>query len=89
MLKNKIHVATLILFMGCFAIHHISYGQFSSSTYSSLGIGVFNNSGLTQNQGMGGMGVSFGNSYSINHVNPAVSVKMELLVSKQLSIIIN
>ncbi|GAB3007007.1 hypothetical protein [uncultured Cyclobacterium sp.] len=75
MLKNKIHVATLILFMGCFAIHHISYGQFSSSTYSSLGIGVFNNSGLTQNQGMGGMGVSFGNSYSVNHVNPAVSVK--------------
>ncbi|EPR66053.1 outer membrane protein [Cyclobacterium qasimii] len=75
MLKNKIHVAALIVFIGCFAIHHISYGQLSSSTYSSLGVGVFNNSGLTQNQGMGGMGISFGNSYSINHVNPAVSVK--------------
>ena len=75
MLKNKIHVAALIIFVGCFAIHNISYGQFSSSTYSSLGVGVFNNSGLTHNQGMGGMGISFGNSYSVNHVNPAISVK--------------
>jgi hypothetical protein len=75
MSKNKIPIAALVFFLGSFAIYHTSYGQFTSSTYSSLGVGVFNNSGLTHNQGMGGMGVSFGNSYSINHVNPAISVK--------------
>lgn len=68
-------MTSLGFFLGFGVIHHTSFAQFSSSTYSSLGVGVFNNSGLTQNQGMGGMGISFGNSYSVNHVNPAISVK--------------
>lgn len=49
--------------------------QTSSSTYSALGIGEFNYSGLTQNQGMGGMGVSYGTGWNANNVNPAITTK--------------
>src|SRR5690606_27887364 len=52
-----------------------AYSQSSSSTYSSLGLGDFNNSGLTQNQAMGGLGISYGNGFNVNLVNPALSVK--------------
>lgn len=62
------------LVIGLFIIN-FSFAQSSSSTYSSLGIGEFINSGLTQNQGMGGMGISYGNSFGVNSVNPAISVK--------------
>ncbi|GGZ18896.1 hypothetical protein GCM10007049_08990 [Echinicola pacifica] len=50
-------------------------GQIGSSTYSSIGVGDMNNSGLTQNQAMGGMGISFGDAWSVNNVNPALSVR--------------
>lgn len=49
--------------------------QTSSSTYSALGIGEFNYSGLTQNQGMGGMGISYGTGWQANNVNPAITTK--------------
>ncbi|WP_026967396.1 hypothetical protein [Algoriphagus terrigena] len=49
--------------------------QTSSSTYSALGIGEFNYSGLTQNQGMGGMGISYGTGWNANNVNPAITTK--------------
>jgi hypothetical protein len=50
-------------------------GQTSSSIYSALGIGDFNYSGLTHNQGMGGMGISFGTGWQANVVNPALSTR--------------
>ncbi|EON79295.1 putative outer membrane protein [Lunatimonas lonarensis] len=62
------------LLLGLFSIQS-SFAQSTSSTYSSLGIGEFNNSGLTQNQAMGGMGISYGSSFSVNNVNPAISIK--------------
>ena len=49
--------------------------QSSASTYSALGIGEFNYSGLTQNQGMGGLGISFGTGWNPNVVNPALSTR--------------
>jgi hypothetical protein len=49
--------------------------QTSTSTYSALGIGEFNYSGLTQNQGMGGMGISYGTGWQVNNVNPALSTR--------------
>lgn len=64
--------------MGAFCAFYTnqdSLAQSSSSTYSSLGLGEFNYSGYTQNQGMGGLGISYGNSFGVNHVNPALSVK--------------
>jgi hypothetical protein len=66
--------SALSLFLGLFIIN-ITFGQSSSSTYSSLGVGEFNNSGLTQNQAMGGQGISYGSSFSVNNVNPALSTK--------------
>ncbi|AGA77130.1 hypothetical protein [Echinicola vietnamensis] len=50
-------------------------GQIGSSTYSSIGVGDMNNSGLTQNQAMGGLGISYGDAWSVNQVNPALTVK--------------
>ncbi|MEN2280617.1 hypothetical protein AAGF08_00665 [Algoriphagus sp. SE2] len=47
--------------------------QSSASTYSALGIGEFNYSGLTQNQGMGGLGISYGTGWNANVVNPALT----------------
>ncbi len=58
-----------------FIFNQKANGQSNSSTYSSIGIGEVNNSGLTTNQGMGGMGISYGNGWSVNQVNPALSVK--------------
>ncbi|WP_425636570.1 hypothetical protein ACPUEN_14260 [Algoriphagus yeomjeoni] len=49
--------------------------QTSASTYSALGIGEFNYSGLTNNQGMGGLGISYGTPWNPNTVNPALSTK--------------
>jgi len=66
--------SALSLLMGFFIIN-LSFGQSSSSTYSSLGVGEFNNSGLTQNQAMGGQGISYGSPFSVNNVNPALSTK--------------
>ncbi|TDQ17164.1 hypothetical protein DFQ04_1816 [Algoriphagus boseongensis] len=65
-LKSLGVICTLLLFT---KVH----GQNSASTYSALGIGEFNYSGLTQNQGMGGLGISYGTGWQANVVNPALS----------------
>ncbi|SFU09985.1 hypothetical protein SAMN04489724_3950 [Algoriphagus locisalis] len=52
-----------------------SQAQSSASTYSALGIGEFNYSGLTNNQAMGGLGISYGTLWNPNTVNPALSTK--------------
>ncbi|MFC3416409.1 hypothetical protein [Algoriphagus hitonicola] len=49
--------------------------QLSASTYSALGVGEFNYSGLTQNQAMGGLGISFGTGWGPNVVNPALQTR--------------
>ena len=51
------------------------FGQNSSSTYSALGIGEFNYGGQIQNQGMGGLGISFGTGWGANTVNPALTTR--------------
>ncbi|SHO62182.1 hypothetical protein [Algoriphagus zhangzhouensis] len=70
--KIKLHLlgvcCTLLLFSEAQA-------QGSASTYSALGIGEFNYSGLTQNQGMGGLGISFGTGWNPNVVNPALQTR--------------
>lgn len=71
-IKNKVYL--LAFFCASFIINK-GFSQSSSSTYSSLGIGDFNNSGLTHNQAMGGLGISYGNGFNVNLVNPALSAK--------------
>jgi hypothetical protein len=67
-LKSLGVLSTLLLFSEVGA-------QTSASTYSALGIGEFNYSGLTQNQGMGGMGISYGTGWQVNNVNPALTTR--------------
>jgi hypothetical protein len=67
-LKSLGALCTLLLFSEVSA-------QNSASTYSALGIGEFNFSGLTQNQGMGGMGISYGTGWQVNTVNPALTTR--------------
>lgn len=71
-IKNKLYL--LGAFCATFILNE-GFSQSSSSTYSSLGLGDFNNSGLTHNQAMGGLGISYGNGFNVNLVNPALSVK--------------
>lgn len=71
-IKNKLYIFGVIC--ASFIINK-GFSQSSSSTYSSLGLGDFNHSGLTHNQAMGGLGISYGNGFNVNLVNPALSVK--------------
>jgi hypothetical protein len=61
-------LSTLFLFNEAMA-------QSSASTYSALGIGEFNYSGVTTNQGMGGLGISYGTGWGVNVVNPALTTR--------------
>jgi hypothetical protein len=58
-----------------FLIFSESFSQSSVSTYSALGLGNFNNGGLTQNRGMGGTGISFGTGWGLNYMNPALTTR--------------
>src|SRR5690554_4676246 len=71
-IKNKLHLLGVIFAV---FLYNDGFSQSSSSTYSSFGLGEFNNSGLTQNQAMGGLGISYGDVFHANLVNPALSVK--------------
>ncbi|MEY2704080.1 MAG: hypothetical protein RL407_142 [Bacteroidota bacterium] len=52
-----------------------AHGQNSSSIYSGLGVGEFGYGGQIQNQGMGGLGISFGTGWNANTVNPALTTR--------------
>src|SRR5690606_4434453 len=70
-IKKKLYILGLVCAL--FIINE-GFSQSSSSTYSSFGLGDFNNSGMTHNQAMGGLGVSYGTGFNVNVVNPALSV---------------
>src|SRR5690554_5018176 len=71
-IKNKLYILGAV----CASfIFNEGFSQSSSSTYSSLGIGDFNHSALTHNQAVGGLGISYGNGFNVNVVNPALAVK--------------
>ncbi|MFD2203906.1 hypothetical protein [Shivajiella indica] len=58
-----------------FFIFSEAYSQSSASNYTALGLGDFNYSGLTQNRGMGGLGISFGTGWGLNYLNPALTTR--------------
>jgi hypothetical protein len=71
-------ITNRIRFLGVLATFFIftqAFPQSSASTYSALGLGEFNYSGVTQNQGMGGLGISFGTGWGVNYMNPALSTR--------------
>ncbi|MCH7407800.1 hypothetical protein MM239_00205 [Belliella sp. DSM 111904] len=71
-IKNRLRLLGTI---GVFFIFSNAFSQTSASTYSALGLGEFSYGGLTHNQAMGGLGVSYGTGYAINNVNPALSTR--------------
>lgn len=70
--KIRIHLLGVLCTLFIFSE---AQAQSSASTYSALGLGEFNYSGLVQNQGMGGLGISFGTGWNANTVNPALSTR--------------
>ncbi|MDF2156311.1 hypothetical protein [Algoriphagus sp. CAU 1675] len=70
--KIKLHLLGVLCALFLFSE---ARAQSSSSTYSALGIGEFNYSGLTHNQGMGGLGISFATGWNANVVNPALTTR--------------
>lgn len=60
-----------LLFIG-FA--QTAFGQAASSPFSTFGLGEFYGNSLIQNQGMGGIGVSQPQFWSLNNQNPALLV---------------
>ncbi|MCH7397898.1 hypothetical protein MM236_07855 [Belliella sp. DSM 107340] len=71
-IKNRLRFIGAI---GAFFILSESFSQSSASTYSALGLGEFNFNGLTHNQAMGGLGISYGTGWAVNNVNPALSTR--------------
>ncbi|MBC6365485.1 hypothetical protein [Algoriphagus sp. AK58] len=71
---NKIGLKTLGVLCTLLLFNQVN-GQTSSSTFSALGIGEFNYGGQTHNQGMGGLGISFGTGWHANVVNPALTTR--------------
>ncbi len=71
---NKFGLITLGVLSTLFFSTQVT-AQTSSSVYSALGIGEFNYSGLTHNQAMGGLGISYGTGWHANVVNPALSTR--------------
>jgi hypothetical protein len=73
-MSSKNWLKSLGVLCTLFLVAEVS-AQTSASTYSALGVGEFNYSGLTQNQGMGGQGISFGTGWQANNVNPALTTR--------------
>lgn len=73
MLSN-IGLKSLGVFCALFVLFS-GYAQNSSSVYTALGVGEFNYSGLSHNQAMGGLGISYGTGWHANVVNPALSTR--------------
>src|SRR5882762_5459231 len=48
--------------------------QVASSPFSKFGIGDLTGTGIAQNQGMGGIGISNPNAWYLNNLNPALLV---------------
>ena len=68
-LRNKYFL--LLIFT---VITSAAFGQAASSPFSAFGLGLPYGNQLIQNQGMGGIGVSQPQFWSINNVNPALLV---------------
>lgn len=50
----------------------VSHAQQAGSPYSIYGVGIPNDQGVTYNTMKGGLGISNGNSYILNNINPAL-----------------
>ncbi len=65
----------LLTLLAAFAINNTLVGQTNISPYTVNGLGDINSNALTTNLGMGGLGVSNGQNWYLNNVNPALLTK--------------
>lgn len=70
MLKQLLIVCSIALLLSAGEL----FGQAAPSPFSGLGLGDFNGSGLVNNQGMAGSGVSLPQVWYQNSINPAMLV---------------
>ena len=63
------HLLSCIFFC---AVVGVSYAQHAGSPYSAYGLGFINDNGVTYHSLKGGLGISNGNQFIINNVNPAL-----------------
>jgi hypothetical protein len=70
LLNKKYSLALLVLI----ALSSAAFGQAARTPFSTFGIGVPYGNALIQNQGMGGIGVSQPQFWTINNQNPALLV---------------
>lgn len=66
--------SVLISVLLIFCFHLDLNGQAARTPFSSFGVGEYYGNGLTQNQGMGGIGASAPEYWHLNNVNPALLV---------------
>src|SRR5258708_38397384 len=67
---KRVFPSILILFFAAI----VANGQVASSPFSKFGIGDLVGSGIAQNQGMGGIGISNPSAWYLNNQNPALLV---------------
>lgn len=71
MSTSKLLIISLLLII---FIQFESVGQAAKTPFSAFGLGETFGNGLTQNQGMGGLGTSYPEYWHLNNVNPALLV---------------
>jgi len=76
-LYNKIGIPAFAILLGwvCLTSTKTNAQGLGNSPYSSLGMGEFYGDGFSDNTGMGQSGVSTGNGFQINNLNPALWVR--------------
>jgi hypothetical protein len=67
MIRNLLLVITLVS-----ALFSEAVAQSAASPYSVFGIGIVSNKALIYNQNMGGLGISNGQPWVLNNINPAM-----------------
>jgi len=72
MLKRLLIFLTPVLFLAL--ITPDARGQAAPTPFSGIGLGEFNGSGLVNNQGMAGSGISLPQVWFLNNINPAMLV---------------
>ena len=76
-LKSRFKLLTLVITLGwsCLISTHSHAQGLGNSPYSSLGIGELLGESFSDNYGMGQAGVSVGNGFQTNNLNPALWVR--------------
>lgn len=71
----KVFKGTVLMLIASLLFQHLAGAQINISPYTANGLGDINSNALTTNSGMGGLGVSNGQNWYLNNLNPALLTK--------------